>query len=83
MSTTVGEADASLEKQDSKVDLASSPIPQEPDAEFGGTAARAKLERKLLWKIDLRMSILVIIYMYVAILVCGLHPRLMCSCEPA
>ncbi|KAG6919397.1 hypothetical protein DXG01_006280 [Tephrocybe rancida] len=34
----------------------------DPDAEFGGTEARRKLERKLLWKVDLRMSIMVIIY---------------------
>ncbi|KAF5387819.1 hypothetical protein D9615_000371 [Tricholomella constricta] len=33
-----------------------------PDAEFGGTEARRKLERKLLWKVDARMSIMVIIY---------------------
>ncbi|KAJ8593298.1 MFS general substrate transporter [Rhizopogon salebrosus TDB-379] len=32
------------------------------DAEFGGTEARKKLERRLLWKLDLRMSILVVIY---------------------
>jgi hypothetical protein len=30
------------------------------DVEFGGT--RDKLERKLLWKLDLRMSMLVLIY---------------------
>ncbi|KAI0347085.1 MFS general substrate transporter [Trametopsis cervina] len=34
----------------------------DPDAEFGGAEARKKLERKLLWKIDLRMSILILIY---------------------
>lgn len=34
----------------------------DPDAEFGGPEARKKLERKLLWKIDARMSILVVIY---------------------
>ncbi|KAG6814214.1 hypothetical protein H0H92_000891 [Tricholoma furcatifolium] len=34
----------------------------DPDAEFGGTEARQRLERKLLWKIDLRMSIMVVIY---------------------
>lgn len=34
----------------------------EDDAEFGGTEARKKLERKLLWKVDLRMSILIVIY---------------------
>lgn len=35
---------------------------QRTDSEFGGTKARKELERKLLWKIDLRMSILVVIY---------------------
>ena len=34
----------------------------DPDAQFGGPEARRKLERKLLWKLDLRMSILVFIY---------------------
>ncbi|KAG6817450.1 hypothetical protein H0H87_008618 [Tephrocybe sp. NHM501043] len=34
----------------------------DPDAEFGGAEARRQLERKLLWKIDLRMSIMIIIY---------------------
>ena len=32
------------------------------DAEFGGIEARRKLERKLMRKIDLRMSILIVIY---------------------
>ncbi|KAF8138535.1 MFS general substrate transporter [Boletus edulis] len=32
------------------------------DNEFGGKEARKRLERKLLWKLDLRMSILVAIY---------------------
>ncbi|KAI0318322.1 MFS general substrate transporter [Amylostereum chailletii] len=32
------------------------------DAEFGGTAARKQLEKKLLWKLDVRMSIMVVIY---------------------
>ena len=32
------------------------------DAEFGGHEARKKLERKLLRKLDLRMSILIVIY---------------------
>jgi len=41
------------------------------DAEFGGPEARRKLERKLLWKLDLRMFILVVIYIlnYVSCLV--------------
>lgn len=34
----------------------------DPDAEFGGHEQRKALERKLLWKLDLRMSILVVIY---------------------
>ncbi|GLB33759.1 putative major facilitator superfamily protein [Lyophyllum shimeji] len=34
----------------------------DPDAEFGGTEARRKLERRLLWKVDARMSIMVVIY---------------------
>ena len=32
------------------------------DIEFAGTAARRTLEKKLLWKIDRRMSILVLTY---------------------
>lgn len=31
-------------------------------ADFGGPRAREQLERKLLWKLDKRMSILVLIY---------------------
>jgi len=34
----------------------------DPDAEFGGTEARRALEKKLLWKIDLKMSILIVLY---------------------
>lgn len=47
----------------------------DPDAEFGGPEARKKMERKLLWKLDLRMFILVIIYIlnYVKIFI---HSRL-------
>ena len=33
-----------------------------PDAEFGGTEARKELERRLLFKLHVRMSILVVIY---------------------
>lgn len=32
------------------------------DEEFGGTEARKKLEKKLLRKLDARMSILIVIY---------------------
>ena len=37
-------------------------IANDPDAAFGGPEARTQLERKLLRKLDLRMSILVVIY---------------------
>ncbi|KAF5322542.1 hypothetical protein D9619_000307 [Psilocybe cf. subviscida] len=36
--------------------------PDDFDAQFGGTEARKVLEKKLLRKIDLRMSILIVIY---------------------
>ena len=45
-----------------EIDVAKSEGYDDPDAEFGGNEARKKLERRLLWKIDLRMSILVLIY---------------------
>ena len=34
----------------------------DPNEEFGGTEAREQMEKKLLRKLDLRMSILIIIY---------------------
>lgn len=34
----------------------------DPDAEFGGPEERRRLERKLLWKLDCRMSVMVLIY---------------------
>ena len=37
-------------------------VKPDPDAEFGGSEERQKLERKLLRKLDMRMSILVVIY---------------------
>ncbi|KAI0082459.1 MFS general substrate transporter [Panus rudis PR-1116 ss-1] len=37
-------------------------VVEDPDAEFGGYEARKKLEKRLLLKLDLRMSILVLIY---------------------
>ncbi|GBE79766.1 hypothetical protein SCP_0209670 [Sparassis crispa] len=44
-------------------DLESVKVAQDdPDAEFGGTEQRKKMEKWLLLKLDLRMSILVIIY---------------------
>ena len=45
-----------------KVDIRSPVVDEDPDAEFGGREERKKLERKLLTKLDLRMSVLVVIY---------------------
>ena len=39
-----------------------SEVSLDPDVEFGGTEARKKLERRLLLKLNARMSILVVIY---------------------
>ena len=43
----------------------------ERDAEFGGTAARQELEKKLLWKVDKRMSILILIYILNYVCICA------------
>jgi len=45
-----------------QVDVTSSGLHAHPDAEFGGEEARKRLEKQLLWKLDLRMSILIVIY---------------------
>lgn len=37
-------------------------VERDDNTEFGGDEGRKKLEKKLLWKLDLRMSILIIIY---------------------
>lgn len=37
-------------------------VDDDADAAFGGYAERKKLERKLLWKLDCRLSILMVIY---------------------
>lgn len=34
----------------------------DPDAEFGGREERLRIERNLLWKVDIRMSMLIFIY---------------------
>ena len=39
----------------------------DPDTEFGGTEARKKLERRLLLKLDARMSILVVICLLLSV----------------
>jgi len=46
--------------RDSELDVGAAPL--DVDAEFGGREARLVLERKLLRKLDVRMSILVLIY---------------------
>lgn len=63
MSSQSIKSSSSLEKGVQPIDEKSvNPINEDPDAEFGGAEARKQLERKLLWKIDLRMSIMIIIY---------------------
>ena len=47
---------------DSKLDAGAAPL--DIDAEFGGREARLLLERRLLRKLDMRMSILVLIYTF-------------------
>ncbi|EJD01173.1 sugar transporter [Fomitiporia mediterranea MF3/22] len=46
--------------EDNRIDQ--EPYNDDPDAEFGGTEARKRLERKLVRKLDMRMCILIIIY---------------------
>ncbi|EMD40846.1 hypothetical protein CERSUDRAFT_131167 [Gelatoporia subvermispora B] len=43
-------------------DVKSGEARDDPDAEFGGSEERKRLERKLLWELDVRMSVLVVIY---------------------
>jgi hypothetical protein len=44
---------------------------EDPDAEFGGPEERKKLEKKLLRKLDIRISVLIVIYIlnYVGVLI--------------
>ncbi|TDL18489.1 sugar transporter [Rickenella mellea] len=56
--TTKSSHDEDLEKREIYTQSSSA----DPDAEFGGSVERKRLERKLLLKLDARMSILVIIY---------------------
>jgi hypothetical protein len=44
------------------MDTAEGLAPPDTEAEFGGREARLNLERRLLRKLDMRMSILVLIY---------------------
>jgi len=45
-------------------ELVAEAAPLDVDAEFGGREARLNLERRLLRKLDTRMSILVLIYIF-------------------
>ena len=53
-----------LEKVDPRV-TSSSPVgdDEDPNAQFGGLEARKALEKKLLRKVDIRMMILIVVYM--------------------
>lgn len=54
---------ASVRSQEKDIDyVQGTDSATDPDAEFGGTQTRKELERRLLWKVDLRMSILIFIY---------------------
>lgn len=55
-------ADFNNEKGDEKRESNGSVAAVDPDAQYGGHEARLALEKKLLWKVDLRMSILIFIY---------------------
>lgn len=56
------EREADIEEKRSPSPSVKQVIDDDPDAEFDGYEERRKLERKLLWKLDLRMFILVIVY---------------------
>lgn len=46
------------------------------DEEFGGTEERIRIERKLLWKLDCRMSIMIVIYILNYVRETAFHPSL-------
>jgi len=62
MASTIKDSDIEKVEQDDLDSVKVEVAHDDPNAEFGGTEARKKLERKLLWKLDARMSILIIIY---------------------
>ena len=53
------EGKASIENNSTPVDEIQK---QKGDEEFGGTEERKRIERKLLWKLDCRMSVMIVIY---------------------
>jgi hypothetical protein len=50
------------DEEERRDDTDISDLNADPDAEFGGKEARERLEKKLLRKLDIRMSILIVIY---------------------
>jgi len=50
------------EEKSHKLKHKSKALDEDRDAQFGGTEARKALEKKLLLKVDLRMCILIVIY---------------------
>lgn len=50
-----------FEDEEHRVETTNNPS-DDPNEEFGGTEERNKMEKKLLRKLDLRMSILIVIY---------------------
>jgi hypothetical protein len=62
VSASVGDYHPVGEEPDSDMDTPEGQAPPDTEAEFGGREARLNLERKLLRKLDMRMSILVLIY---------------------
>ena len=61
VSASVGGYHPISEEPDMDVDTPEQ-VPPDTEAEFGGREARVGLERKLLRKLDMRMSILILIY---------------------
>jgi len=62
MPSSIKSAKLSVDQVTEEQFVHSDAAPVDIDAEFGGKVARLKLERKLLRKLDMRMSILVLIY---------------------
>jgi len=54
--------DLEKKKLPQDVSIADGDPDADPDAEFGGKENRKRLERQLIWKLDLRFSILIVIY---------------------
>ena len=62
VSARVGDYHPVASGEEPDMDTSGGLAPPDTEAEFGGREARLNLERKLLRKLDVRMSILVLIY---------------------